>query len=139
MGDFYTQKGYQMRSGQVVTGAMEDYLEMICREAGEAGGAVRVGTLAARLNVRPSSVSKMAGELRTLGLVTFEKYGLMRPTEEGLALGQYLLRRHGVLHRFFRWVNGTEDVLAQVEQAEHSITAETLGNLEQLMDRHGAP
>ena len=31
--DFYTQKGYQMRSGKPVTSAMEDYLEMICRQA----------------------------------------------------------------------------------------------------------
>lgn len=31
--DFYTQKGYQMRSDKLVTSAMEDYLEMICRQA----------------------------------------------------------------------------------------------------------
>ena len=35
--DFYTQKGYQMRSQHALTGAMEDYLEMICRQA-EADG-----------------------------------------------------------------------------------------------------
>ena len=30
---FYTQKGYQMRNRHSLTGAMEDYLEMICRQA----------------------------------------------------------------------------------------------------------
>ena len=43
--DFYTQKGYQMRSQHALTGAMEDYLEMICRQA-EADGCARIGLLA---------------------------------------------------------------------------------------------
>ena len=55
---FYTQKGYEMRSGQTVTSAMEDYLEMICRQARTEGYA-RINFLAQRLNVRPSSASKM--------------------------------------------------------------------------------
>ena len=65
--DFYTQKGYQMRSQHALTGAMEDYLEMICRQA-EADGCARIGLLAEGLNVRPSSASKMVYQLRTLGL-----------------------------------------------------------------------
>ena len=68
--DFYTQKGYQMRSQHALTGAMEDYLEMICRQA-EADGCARIGLLAEGLNVRPSSASKMVYQLRTLGLVAF--------------------------------------------------------------------
>ena len=68
--DFYTQKGYQMRSQHALTGAMEDYLEMICRQA-EADGCARIGLLAEGLNVRPSSASKMVYQLRALGLVAF--------------------------------------------------------------------
>ena len=79
---FYTQKGYQMRSQHALTGAMEDYLEMICRQA-EADGCARIGLLAEGLNVRPSSASKMVYQLRALGLVAFEKYGLIQPTEKG--------------------------------------------------------
>ena len=118
--DFYTQKGYQMRSGKPVTSAMEDFL-------------------AHRLNVRPSSASKMVYQLRELGLVSFEKYGLIRPTEEGAALGDYLLHRHDQLHRFFCWVNGTTDELEQVEQVEHYINETTLRNLAALMDRLDIP
>ena len=66
--DFYTQKGYQMRSDKLVTSAMEDYLEMICRQARMEGYA-RINFLAHRLNVRPSSASKMVYQLRELGLV----------------------------------------------------------------------
>lgn len=136
--DFYTQKGYQLRSNQAVTGAMEDYLEMICRQA-RAEGYARINFLAHRLNVRPSSASKMVYQLRDLGLVAFEKYGLIRPTEAGEALGAYLLYRHDLLHRFFCWVNGTDNELEQVEQMEHYINEKTLKNLAALMERYGAP
>lgn len=135
---FYTQKGYQLRDHPAVTGAMEDYLEMICRQA-RAEGYARVGWLARRLNVRPSSASRMVGQLRALGLVSFERYGIVRPTEAGRKLGDYLLYRHDLLHRFFRWVNGTQDELEQVEQVEHYINETTLRNLEALMERLGAP
>ncbi len=137
-GDFYTQKGYERRSGTPVTSAMEDYLEMICRQAG-AEGYARINFLAHRLNVRPSSASKMVYQLRDLGLVSFEKYGLIQPTAEGAALGRYLLYRHDVLHRFFCWVNGTADELEQVEQVEHFVNENTVRNLERRMDGLGVP
>lgn len=131
---FYTQKGYQLKHHPSVTGAMEDYLEMICRLAGT-DGHVRMNTLADRLNVRPSSASKMVGQLRGLELVAFEKYGLISPTAEGRRLGAYLLHRHDVLQRFFRLLNGRDDVLEQVEQVEHCLDADTVRNLEQLLAR----
>lgn len=136
--NFYTLKGYELRADKPVTNAMEDYLEMICRESGEEGFA-RIGFLARRLNVRPSSASKMVGELRELGLVSFERYGPVRLTETGADLGVYLLRRHDLLCRFFRWVTGQTDVLEQVEKVEHYIEPETLQSLEQFMELHGAP
>lgn len=110
---FYTQKGYQLKNRPAVTGAMEDYLEMICRE-GRSEGFVRINALAGKLNVRPSSTSKMVYNPRTLGLVEFEKYGLIRPTEKGWRLGDYLLYRHEVLRRFFRLVDGRDGSLERV-------------------------
>lgn len=136
--DFYTQKGYQMRSHQALTGAMEDYLEMICRQA-RTEGYVRINFLAGRLNVRPSSASKMVYQLRDLGLVAFEKYGLITPTDRGWEIGRYLLYRHDVLHRFFCMVNGSDDELEQVEQVEHYLNEDTVRNLERMMDRLDGP
>ena len=123
--DFYTQKGYQMRSQHALTGAMEDYLEMICRQA-EADGC-------------PSSASKMVYQLRALGLVAFEKYGLIQPTEKGWSVGRWLLHRHEVLHRFFCMLNGSTDELELVEQVEHYLNEDTVRNLEALLERleHG--
>ena len=136
--DFYTQKGYQMRSQHALTGAMEDYLEMICRQA-EADGCARIGLLAEGLNVRPSSASKMVYQLRTLGLVAFEKYGLIQPTEKGWSVWRWLLHRHEVLHRFFCMLNGSTDELELVEQVEHYLNEGTVRNLEALLERleHG--
>ena len=129
---FYTQKGYQRKNHPAVTGAMEDYLEMICRQA-RTEGVVRMGALAAGLNVRPSSASKMVQQLRELGLVEFERYGLIRPSAEGRRLGDFLLHRHEVLHRFFCLVNGTADELELVEQVEHYLDEATVGTLERLL------
>lgn len=131
---FYTQKGYQMRSCQAITGAMEDYLEMICRQA-QSDGHVRISFLAGKLNVRPSSASKMVSQLRDLGLVSFEKYGLVQPTEQGWQVGRYLLYRHDVLHHFLCVLNGSRDELEQVEQVEHFLNEETVRNLERLTVR----
>ena len=112
--DFYTQKGYQMRSQHALTGAMEDYLEMICRQA-EADGCARIG------------------------LVAFEKYGLIQPTEKGWSVGRWLLHRHEVLHRFFCMLNGSTDELELVEQVEHYLNEGTVRNLEALLEwlEHG--
>lgn len=132
--EFYTLKGYQMRSGRAITETMEDYLEMICRLAGEAGH-VRIHLLAAKLNVRPSSASKMVGNLKALDLVEYERYGLIRPSARGLEIGKYLLHRHEVLNQFFCMVNSSQDELEQVEQIEHFISRETVFNLEAMIGR----
>lgn len=97
---FHTLKGYQMQNIGEITESMEDYLEMISRYIQE-NGYVRMSFLADKLNVRPSSASKMVGKLRDMRLVEFEKYGLITLTEKGRAVGQYLLWRHQVLNDFF--------------------------------------
>ena len=130
--EFHTLKGYQMHNEGEITESMEDYLEMIGRCI-QASGYVRVGTLAAKLNVRPSSVSKMVGRLRELGLVQFEKYGLITLTKRGNEISSYLLWRHDVLLRFFQRLNRTGGHLSLVEQVEHFMTRETVENLERLL------
>ena len=107
---------------------------MIARCAQETGY-VRMNQLAERLHVRPSSASKMVGKLKELGLLDFEKYGLIGMTEEGRAVGQALLRRHDILHRFFCLLNRSANELEQVERVEHFIHPDTLEHLEALTQR----
>lgn len=127
---FRTPAGY--REDMRMTEAMEDYLEMVYRAE---GGVIRVGDLAAHLHVRPSSASRMAVKLAENGFLKYEKYGLLRMTERGRAMGAYLLWRHEVLQRFFCKLNGTQDELTQVEQVEHFMSEATVRNLERLIER----
>ncbi len=132
--EFHTLKGYQLKKQFGITESMEDYLEMICRYC-QKNDYMRINLLASKLNVQPSSSSKMVSKLKQLGLVNFERYGLITPTQKGWEIGSYLLWRHDVLLRFFCKLNHSENELQQVEQIEHFITRETVENLEKLLGR----
>ncbi len=132
--NFYTLKGYSLLEHTEITSSMEDYLEMICR-LHRNGQPVRIKELAECLHVKPSSASKMTGNLRQQGLVRFEKYGTVSLTEDGLELGEYLLFRHDVLLRFFCYINQNSDELEQVEKVEHFIEPETVYNIQKWLDK----
>jgi len=132
--EFYTLKGYQLKNEYELTESMEDYLEMIYRCAIKDEYA-RVGDIASRLNVQPSSASKMIGKLSELEFIKFEKYGIIILTEKGEEVGKYLLWRHDVLHRFFCLLNHTADELAQVEQIEHFVNKTTVENISLLTEK----
>ncbi|NLN82692.1 MAG: metal-dependent transcriptional regulator [Clostridiales bacterium] len=130
--DFRTMKGYQLVDHSEITASMEDYIEMIYRTL-KSQPLVRVNDLAKKLNVRPSSVSKMANHLSRLGLIGFEKYGYIKPTEKGRVVGDYLLYRHEVLTEFLCLINNSHDELEQVEKIEHFITEKTVYNLKKAL------
>lgn len=137
---FYTLKGYTLIEHGLLTAAMEDYLEMICRmgqEGQEGQEVVRVSALAAALHVQPSSASKMAGNLRAQGLVHFPRYGCISLTETGRQLGQYLLRRHDLVHRLLCEINGSGGELEECEKIEHFLSPRTVENLEGFLNRLG--
>lgn len=129
--EFHTQKGYDRIHEKVITVAMEDYLEMVCRHT-QPEGQIRVSDLAKLLHVKTSSASKMAANLKKEGLLRFEKYGQISPTGKGWALGEYLLYRHSVLTRFFSLLNQGQEGLEEVEQMEHFISRNTVASLDKL-------
>jgi len=130
--DFYTFKGYQLNDNAQITSSMEDYLEMICRML-KNQDVVRINELADRLHVKPSSASKMVSNLRRLGLVNFEKYGYIKPTGKGLAVGEYLLYRHDVLNKLLCLINNSDDETEQVEKIEHFLNEKTIRNIEKYL------
>ena len=125
---YYTIKNSFNQRHDRLTASMEDYLEMICRICQEEGG-VRVNTLARLLHVRPSSASKMAGNLKDAGWINFEHYGLIVPTEAGWEQGKYLLYRHQVVFDFLCALNENDDQLAQTERIEHFLDRNTVNKL----------
>lgn len=132
-GEFYTFKGYQLAKSDGLTASMEDYLEMAYRLSVERPP-LKIHNLAANLNVKPSSASKMAANLKRLGYMNFEKYGEITLTPKGELLGKYLLHRHEVVSKFLRLLNNSEE-LAQAEKIEHFFDEKTIANLEILNEK----
>lgn len=127
---FHTPSGYRDAACKQLTEAMEDYLEMVCRAAGQS---VRIGELAAALQVRPSSATRMVQKLAEHGWLTYNRYEVVRPTEEGLRMGEYLLWRHEVLMRFFTVLTGAVS-LQEVEQVEHFLSSSTVQSISALTE-----
>ena len=128
--EFRTVRGYQILDAEskALTASMEDYLEMIYRTCGEEGYA-RVNRLAERLNVRPSSTTKVIKKLKDLGLVNYQKYGVIKLTEKGKALGSFLLKRHEVIEEFLKILGVEETRLKDTEMIEHDVSLSTLRGL----------
>ena len=129
--EFHTVRGYQLlnQNNRLLTSAMEDYLEMISRNA-EAEGYVRINELAEKLNVRASSATKMAQKLGSLGFIKYKRYGIIELTESGKELGGYLLMRHSVIESFLHMIGITDNLLVETELIEHNISANTLKHLD---------
>lgn len=131
--EFYTPKGYRMIDSISITESMEDYIEMICRIAQEEGFA-RISDLSGRLNVMPSSASKMVNKLEGAGLVVFPKYGVIQLSEEGKRMGCYLIWRHKTLENFLCLINESDNETKEVEQIEHFINEQTAKNIEKVTE-----
>ncbi|MHB1315709.1 MAG: iron dependent repressor, metal binding and dimerization domain protein [Christensenellales bacterium] len=128
---FYTVRGYQLlqQNKRLLTSAMEDYLEMICRNS-EKEGYLRINKLAELLHVQSSSATKMVQKLGLLGFLKYEKYGILILTEDGKELGKYLLNRHAVIECFLTTIGKGENPLAETELIEHNISTSTLKNID---------
>lgn len=127
--NFYTLKGYEILEKNPITPAMEDYLEMIYRIM-QTCSYVRINALAKKLNVKPSSASKMVSNLKSEGLVYFEKYGYILLTKGGEEIGKYLLKRHNILNELLCMINNSDNELEQVEKIEHFFNPTTISNIE---------
>lgn len=133
---FHTLKGYQLLEGMELTYAMEDYLEMVCRILQD-NKEVRIRDLSQRLNVKPSSSSKMVQQLSSQGYLKAEKYGTITLTAQGREAGRYLLYRHEVIHKFLCMINQSENELEEVEKIEHFLSRRTVDNLEKFLHSRG--
>ncbi|KAB3526261.1 MarR family transcriptional regulator [Alkaliphilus serpentinus] len=104
---------------------MEDYLEMIYRTCIK-DGYIRVNQLARKLNVRPSSATKIVQKLSELELIVYQRYGIIQLTQEGKTIGEFLLKRHEIIQRFLRNLGIEETLLKDTELIEHDVSTRTL-------------
>ena len=131
---YTTVRGYELqrRDNKQLTDSMEDYMEMIYRQCLE-NNYTRINTLSNELNVQASSASKMVQKLTNLGLLNYEKYGIIRLTEKGKSVGEFLLYRHNTIKDFLMLINTDTNLLSQTEALEHSIDNDTLKKLDLLI------
>lgn len=131
--DFHTVRGYELlnQNEKHLTSAMEDYLEMIYRNVLD-NGYMRINTLSEMLNVKPSSATKMVQKLTELGLLNYEKYGIIFLTQNGKNIGSYLLNRHNIIEKFLKTIGINENLLVETELIEHNISSNTLENINML-------
>jgi len=131
---FHTFRGYSLQDARrknSLSASMEDYLEMIYRLS-EEDSYTRVLELADALHVQPPSASRMLQRLAEEGLVEYEKYSIIRLTQQGQKIGSYLINRHNVLEEFLRLI-GVPDVLEDAERIEHNISATAMSGIARLL------
>ena len=99
------------------------------------GDAARVGQMAQGLGVHPSTVSAVVRTLGRLGLVTHDRYGLVKLTVAGEEVGECVVRRFETLRRFFTEALGLDEETAEVEacEMEHAVSPLTVSRIEALL------
>jgi DtxR family Mn-dependent transcriptional regulator len=111
-----------MASDTPLSASLEDYLEVIGDEL-KSKPAVRAKDVAARLAVRPASVTGALRQLTARGLVLHERYGYITLTERGRTAAASVAGRHGLLQDFFMRILGAPAAEAEVAACglEHAL------------------
>ena len=107
----------------MLTHAAEDYLKSIYKLQ-EKGGKVSTGILAAYLNVKPASATGMIKKLKTMKLVSYERYRGVTLTDAGRAIALEIIRHHRLLELYLFKALGVpwDGVHEEAEKLEHVIS-----------------
>jgi DtxR family manganese transport transcriptional regulator len=104
----------------------EDYVELIAELIHEHGEA-RPVDIAARLGVRPPTVTKTLDRLAREGLISRAKYRSVFLTDAGRALAKECRRRHEIVLRFLLSLGlDAETAERDAEGIEHHVSKRTL-------------
>ncbi len=134
-----------VESAEKLTRARQDYLKALY-QLGDGTGSVSTTQLAERLGVAPASVTEMLTTLRSLELVTHDRYHGAALTAKGVAAALQTIRRHRLLELFLVEMLGYpwDEIHEEAERMEHVISRrmeerifEALGRPN--LDPHGDP
>ena len=130
---YHTVRGYELlkRDKNILSHSMEDYLEMIYRNALK-DGYIRMNALAQQLNVQVSSATKMVQRLSKLGFLNYKKYGSIYLTGKGKEVGNFLYHRHNTVLEFLKTLGIQEGILTSTELMEHGISANVVNHMDLL-------
>lgn len=129
--EFYTVRGYEIlnKRKKGLSPSMEDYLEMIYKCCLNEGY-TRISNLAEQLNVKASSASKVVRKLSDADYLDYEKYSIIRLTDKGRSIGEFLMKRHNALETFLKSLGVKDNLLLDTELIEHHLSMETLNIIE---------
>lgn len=132
-------------SRQNITPVVEDYLKAIysLRQSNEA---VRTVALAARLSVKPPTVTAMLKTLADLNLIRYEPYRVVELTDSGEQIALEIVRHHRLIELYlvkalgFSW----DEVHDEAEVLEHFISEKLEARIAAYLDNpthdpHGDP
>lgn len=118
-----------------LTASQEDYLEAI-HHVIEEKRVARSKDLVARLNVNSSSVTQALRTLSQLGLINYERYGVVTLTDAGEVQARDVIRRHEALHDFFVRILLVDDETAETAacRMEHAMPRTIVDRLVQFIE-----
>lgn len=111
------------QDSQTITPAIEDYIKAIALLQREQSKAT-TNLVAAQMNVRAASVTKIFHRLQQLGLIVYVPYYGASLTEAGHQLAHEVLWRNQLVRQFFVQVLGLspDEVQADADMLEHVIS-----------------
>lgn len=122
-----------MKKLQKLTTSLEDYLEAILFLE-EKNRVARVKDIAEFLSVQMPSVTGALKNLRSRGLVEYERNSFINLSKEGLKVAQLIRKKHVILSSFLGNVLRLDKKQADEEacKIEHSISQDTASRIQKL-------
>ena len=124
--------GYQIyRIESMRTSLREDYLEAICTHTGRYSHPPAVPDLSTALRIDQGNVRTDVDELVQLGDVSLGRDGSIILTDQGIATGKRIMKRHETLQCFLSEILGMDQSSASDEacKIEHAVSDETINRL----------
>jgi DtxR family Mn-dependent transcriptional regulator len=128
-----------------LTDAMQDYLKEIHKLRME-GGRATTSAIAARLGVRPPSVTAMLKRLTAAGLAKHTPYHGVELTPSGERVALEVIRHHRLLEQYLTQALGLslDKVHSEADRLEHALSEELEARIDQSLgfpthDPHGDP
>ena len=123
----YQKRGKMKSANLQLTESLEDYLEAIA-ELIEVEGHAHAKEIAAKLNVKMPSVTGALRQLEKMGCIVYSTHYPVQLTAKGCLIAHDVIRRHGILKRFFSEILGLpQDKASETAcRLEHIVDADTI-------------
>lgn len=117
-----------------ITKSNEDYLETMYNLE-RSKGKIRVKDIARKLGVKPPSVVEAVQKLSDNELVSYERYGNINLSKEGIKVAKCVINKHFILKNFLTQIGIDNDTAEEEACAlEHVLSISTINKLEEFSE-----